>query len=286
MVQQVQSNVMVRRGLSRIGMSVAALVVSLAGALGVVGQANAASPLAYTEFPFTQSELSNWHTDRTTPSGGYEATSYAGRTDTLKLSVDTTNPSPISDWYWTEGLQRTLPAGSVAIRADAYVPSNWVTTNVRAGLWGVGASSDNKTSSYPIIEFTTAGENGFTGWRWWNGDDGGWHNLAGVPYKSNDWNKLAIVVNDHSFDFYVNNKQVATYASPDSVALSAVILNSRNYADQGANYDVYWSRFAIGHVAESPTTKSQCAQGGWVTYGFSNQGQCVRFVETNKDSRL
>lgn len=35
----------------------------------------------------------------------------------------------------------------------------------------------------------------------------------------------------------------------------------------------------------SPVTKDDCKDGGWETFGFSNQGQCVRFVETGKDSR-
>jgi len=35
----------------------------------------------------------------------------------------------------------------------------------------------------------------------------------------------------------------------------------------------------------SPTTKDDCKNGGWEQYGFRNQGQCVRFIETGKDSR-
>jgi hypothetical protein len=34
-----------------------------------------------------------------------------------------------------------------------------------------------------------------------------------------------------------------------------------------------------------PTTKDECKNGGWVAFGFRNQGQCVRFIETGKDSR-
>ena len=38
--------------------------------------------------------------------------------------------------------------------------------------------------------------------------------------------------------------------------------------------------------AEVPlTNKDQCKNSGWQEYGFKNQGQCVRFVETGKDSR-
>lgn len=34
-----------------------------------------------------------------------------------------------------------------------------------------------------------------------------------------------------------------------------------------------------------PATKDECKDGGWEAFGFRNQGQCVRFVETGKDSR-
>lgn len=35
----------------------------------------------------------------------------------------------------------------------------------------------------------------------------------------------------------------------------------------------------------APTTREDCKNGGWERYGFANQGLCVRFVETGKDSR-
>jgi hypothetical protein len=34
-----------------------------------------------------------------------------------------------------------------------------------------------------------------------------------------------------------------------------------------------------------PTTSDDCKKGGWADFGFTNQGQCVRFVETGLDSR-
>jgi hypothetical protein len=35
----------------------------------------------------------------------------------------------------------------------------------------------------------------------------------------------------------------------------------------------------------SPSAKEDCKDGGWENFGFENQGQCVRFVETGEDSR-
>ncbi len=34
-----------------------------------------------------------------------------------------------------------------------------------------------------------------------------------------------------------------------------------------------------------PAEKEECFKGGWSTFHFKNQGQCVRFVETGEDSR-
>ena len=42
-----------------------------------------------------------------------------------------------------------------------------------------------------------------------------------------------------------------------------------------------WTRFYVMTEA----SKDDCKDGGWQDQGFRNQGQCIRFVETGKDSR-
>lgn len=37
--------------------------------------------------------------------------------------------------------------------------------------------------------------------------------------------------------------------------------------------------------AGDPTSVDDCKNGGWASYGFSNQGRCIQFVNTGKDSR-
>lgn len=60
--------------------------------------------------------------------------------------------------------------------------------------------------------------------------------------------------------------------------------------------DVYGFRFGGSHFDSANRlsgtfsidllrTKDECKNGGWEQYGFRNQGQCVRFIETGKDSR-
>ncbi len=36
---------------------------------------------------------------------------------------------------------------------------------------------------------------------------------------------------------------------------------------------------------KDPATINDCQDGGWHGFGFRNQGQCIRFVNTGMDSR-
>ncbi len=43
-----------------------------------------------------------------------------------------------------------------------------------------------------------------------------------------------------------------------------------------------WTRFDL---VLDPETKADCKDGGWADYGFRNQGLCVAFVLTGRDTR-
>lgn len=47
-------------------------------------------------------------------------------------------------------------------------------------------------------------------------------------------------------------------------------------AERDERFD--WTRFEVA-------TKEDCKNGGWVDFGFSNQGRCIQFAETGEDSR-
>ena len=48
------------------------------------------------------------------------------------------------------------------------------------------------------------------------------------------------------------------------------------------DWDFDWTEF---DVAADVGDKMECMSGGWEAYGFENQGQCVRFLTSGKDSR-
>ena len=45
------------------------------------------------------------------------------------------------------------------------------------------------------------------------------------------------------------------------------------------------SGLIMSFFTADPEVKADCTENRWVEYGFRNQGQCIRFVETEKDSR-
>lgn len=53
-------------------------------------------------------------------------------------------------------------------------------------------------------------------------------------------------------------------------------------AERDQDFD--WTRFDVGE-APQPQSKDDCKRGGWQDFGFRNQGQCIRFVNTGQDSR-
>ncbi len=53
---------------------------------------------------------------------------------------------------------------------------------------------------------------------------------------------------------------------------------------QAAPYHQF-DNITLDPVPLAPQTKPDCWDGGWKRFGFKNQGQCLRMVETGKDSR-
>lgn len=59
----------------------------------------------------------------------------------------------------------------------------------------------------------------------------------------------------------------------------------RRYGNPGDGVLYGFSTELFALTLPDPQTREDCMAGGWEPYGFRNQGQCVRYVETGKDSR-
>ncbi|MGH8965828.1 MAG: hypothetical protein ACRDXB_10940, partial [Actinomycetes bacterium] len=262
---------------------VGAITLPLALGLGAAA-AYGVTAVDYTEIPLTQGELAaNWSTDRAVPSGGYESVTFDGRSDVLEVRIDKDNraTSP-SGFLYTEGILRQVDAVA-ATKIDLYVDQDWLDkgTDVRAGFWGVGHDDNGDRTAFPIIEFTTAGDGDFTGWRVWD-DLTGWHNHPEIPYEPGEWSTLEIELNEAegTFDLAIDGSP-ATSPAAGSTNLGEVIVNSFNYGPDAQSYDVHWSNFATG-VLDELDSKDECKDGGFAAYGFANQGQCVSSLMANR----
>lgn len=80
--------------------------------------------------------------------------------------------------------------------------------------------------------------------------------------------------------------------SPNST-IRVVALNVGDTSGNDDGLDGYYDNVVVAEVDGTtiydfeavPTDKNECKQGGWENYGFKNQGQCIQFVNTGKDSR-
>ncbi|MEX0826534.1 MAG: hypothetical protein WD184_07290 [Acidimicrobiia bacterium] len=244
-------------------------------ALGLTGVAALASSAMLD--PFTQDELdNNWEVDRQFPSGGVTSVSAHGRNDVAEIGVVGANRSTVSPFYYFEGIKKVADFG-LAVQVDLYVPVEWedaATSPLNVGFW----TSDDPITAYPLIVFrnSTTVDAGFYVW---NTVGIGGYIPSGVAVKYGDWNTLSIALDpDTDTVNYAINGQFAGSSYAGSDTIGQVFLN--HYNDGARDYTAYWH---AGVVA--PQTADECKKGGWMDFGFRNQGLCIQFVKTGEDSR-
>ena len=246
-------------------------------ALGLTGVAALASPTMLD--PFTQDELDNkWIADRQFPSGGVDSVSAHGRNDVAAIGIVGANRSTAGQFYYFEGIKKVAAFGT-AVQVDLYVPAEWesdATSPLSVGFW----ASDNPLTAYPLIVFRNSATVD-AGFYVWNTVTGG-YTPSGVAVKYGDWNTLSIALDpDTDTVNYAVNGQFAgsSYAGGDTIG--QVFLNHFN--DGARDYTAYWHAGVV--APPGPQTADECKKGGWMDFGFRNQGLCIRFVNTGKDSR-
>lgn len=277
-------------------MNVKKVITSLSTGLAItllsVGVVSASSHLLD---PFTQVELdTNWEADRAFPTDGVTSVSAFGRDGVARIGIDSAE-SASGTFQRTEGI-KTVGAQNFgdSVQVDLYVDPDWQDTAVRAGFWVVGDDgAGNRDNLFGIIEFvnlepSTSGDSAqgdHEGWRVWSSLTG-WMNLP-TDFTYGEWATLRIDLDTDAmlYNYYINDELVATAPAGDNF-IRELFLNSYNYGLDtfpNLNNDSYAAHWHVG--IEDPTDKEQCKNGGWEAYGFKNQGQCIRFVNTGQDSR-
>jgi hypothetical protein len=66
--------------------------------------------------------------------------------------------------------------------------------------------------------------------------------------------------------------EVVTFSAKRTVEIRLALGGEREW-------DFDWTLFAVG---PTPADKNDCKNGGWAAFGFRNQGECIKFVNTGR----
>jgi len=147
-----------------------------------------------------------------------------------------------SAFYNTQG-RKYDTQGATQMSIDLYIPADWENTGRRmAGFWATGFNVTDGVSLYPIIEFTSDGND--PRFRVWPEDPftGGYIDL-GLPtgFAYNQWYTLTMELTADDVIFTVGDLSHTT-GNNDTVQFGNVILQGYN-TDDGVTYDIYWDNF-------------------------------------------
>ena len=264
-----------RKQMGVIGIALVAMLFALTGALGMISPSMAASHLLD---PFTQDELeNNWVADRQYPSGGVESVSFEERDNVAEIGV-VADEQQDDAFRQFEGIKKVDDFGA-EVQVDLYVPAEWELTETspaNVGFW----ASDDPITAYPLIVFRNSAtvDAGFYVYDTQTGA----YIPSNVAVEYDDWNTLSIALDteEDNVNYDINGQSAgSSYAGSDSIG--QVFLN--HYNDGERDYSAHWH---VGVEEEpQPQTKDECKRGGFADFGFRNQGQCIRFVNTGQDSR-
>jgi len=113
--------------------------------------------------------------------------------------------------------------------------------------------------------------------------EAGWYTLQHNFY--NDNGQLAVDLNLYKNStgdlLFTETRTNATDLIPDEVGGNAYSWFTVIAVEGGIEVDNH----SLYRVLEEPETIENCQDGAFEAYGFRNQGQCIRYVNTGKDSR-
>jgi hypothetical protein len=75
---------------------------------------------------------------------------------------------------------------------------------------------------------------------------------------------------------WVNGTKIVDYTDPHPIRTGGIGLGS--LWEDTTRYDYLY----LDAVTHKPTHKYQCKNGGWKDYGFNNEGQCIKYLNTGK----
>ncbi len=185
----------------------------------------------------------------------------------------------------------TGTAGTAVVAGPDGFPGAWDTASNDADV--EGASWVNDIATAPNNSGGVGGDGTVNSWRLFSE---AFTIPVGATVSSADLHFTA----DNSVEAFLDNASIGSansYTTVVDLVLNGLTSGShelefvvKNDAYNGATNPtglIYKAtvEHCVPTAPASPTEKDQCKNGGWENFGFRNQGQCIRFVNTGQDSR-
>ncbi len=204
-----------------------------------------------------------WYTDRYTPAGFMAAGGMLMETISPADGAAFRPPSYTDLFYNTQGRKFDLNDGvsgqntsglrAVGLSVDLYISSNWAAMNQRiGGIWGTAYDNANNLISYPILEFTTDGNNPrLHGW-----DDSGWIDYAlpgGFNYNIMHTIGFELDAALDKWNYMLDGNLLGSVDAFGSSYLDNTILQAyNNYSNlqQMPGHTLFWDNLTVTSVPE------------------------------------
>ena len=111
--------------------------------------------------------------------------------------------------------------------------------------------------------------------------EAGWYTFQHSFYD--DGGFLAVDLN-----LFDGNGELLWTATRNTVDEIATVVGGNRYSwftHVDAANGIEIDNHSLYQLVDEPTSMDDCKNGGWEAFGFRNQGQCIRYVNTGQDSR-
>jgi hypothetical protein len=168
-----------------------------------------------------------------------------------------------------------------------YTIGDTVIGSVSFTVAGADSDADDCHGAYPLdltFTYTVAGVTHSKSAR----------GYGSVTASCSGWSpQIQISINDvqtqtifEIWDLFIRNEADTDVFPLTAPAVDMAYDHFRRYGRDGGPVEEMWGFSShLFELTSGPVSKDDCKDGGWERFGFRNQGQCVRYVETGKDSR-
>ena len=179
----------------------------------------------------------------------------------FNFTFDTTNPPSAFNPDWGNTAAENEAQVFFRVQGPLPSPSLGAPTQYRANFFSPSPTGAPGEEQFELIKYVNG-----------NSTQVAFLKSSGLILLGTNVGKI-IVVGGH-IQIFVNNHLVLDFTDPDPIPFGGIGL--------GAIWEVNAWFDNVRVETRFPTSNDECKNGGWIHFGYKNQGECIKFVNTGK----